>query len=131
MAYILEAACGCHVGIVRKNNEDNFYFDGRCLEAENEGLKNPAYIEAQIRRCLCYSVFDGMGHCFEWFIISMFIPESNCEMSYVLNTLYMTHCDSIVSDIIYGSYGAYVLENHRYCDIIYEKSRRYDYEQSR
>ena len=26
----------------------------------------------------------------------------NCEGSYVLNILYMTHCDSIVSDMIYG-----------------------------
>ena len=29
MAYILDAACGCNTGKVRKNNEDNFFFDGR------------------------------------------------------------------------------------------------------
>ena len=34
---------------------------------------------------------------------------SNCEGSYVLNVLYMTCCNSIISDIIYRSYGATVL----------------------
>ena len=61
MGFTIKAACCCNIGKVRKNNEDNFYFDGRCLEAENEGLKNPAYIEEPIRRGLCYAVFDGMG----------------------------------------------------------------------
>lgn len=35
----------------------------------------------------------------------------NCEGSYVLNNLYMTRCNSIVSDIICGSYGTYVLDH--------------------
>ena len=61
MRFTIEAACGCHVGKVRKNNEDNFYFDGKCLEADNEGLKNPIYLEEPIRRGLCYAIFDGMG----------------------------------------------------------------------
>ena len=29
MAYKLDAACLCNTGRVRKNNEDNFYFDGK------------------------------------------------------------------------------------------------------
>lgn len=61
MGFVMEAACCCHKGKIRKNNEDNFYFDGKCLEAENEGLKNPAYVETPVTRGLCYAVFDGMG----------------------------------------------------------------------
>lgn len=61
MGFIIEAACGCNKGKVRKNNEDNFFFDGKCLEVENNGLKNPAYIDAPVKRGLCYAVFDGMG----------------------------------------------------------------------
>jgi hypothetical protein len=44
------------------------------------------------------------------------LPPKGClflnrKGSYVLNILYMTHCNPILSDIIYGSYGAYVLKN--------------------
>lgn len=61
MPYILEAACLCCTGKVRKNNEDNFFFDGRCLEAENDGLKHPVSMTKPLRRELCVAVFDGMG----------------------------------------------------------------------
>ena len=39
MIFKIESACGCNKGKIRKNNEDNFYFDGKCLEVENEGFK--------------------------------------------------------------------------------------------
>lgn len=61
MPYILDAACLCNTGKVRKNNEDNFFFDGRCLEAENDGLKHPVTMTKTLRRELCVAVFDGMG----------------------------------------------------------------------
>ena len=61
MAYILEAACGCHMGKVRQNNEDNFLFDGRCLPMENQGLKKPVPAEFVLNRPVCMGVFDGMG----------------------------------------------------------------------
>lgn len=61
MGFVIEAACGCNKGKIRKNNEDNFYFDGKCLEVENNGLKNPVHIEAPAKRGLSYAVFDGMG----------------------------------------------------------------------
>lgn len=60
MGFFMEAACGCHIGKVRKNNEDNFYFDGKCLESENRELNNPACLETDIRRGLSFAVFDGM-----------------------------------------------------------------------
>ena len=61
MKYILQAACGCHMGKVRKNNEDNFYFDGKCLELENRGLKHPVYFEDNLSHGLAFAIFDGMG----------------------------------------------------------------------
>ena len=44
------------------------------------------------------------------------LPPKGClflnrKGSYVLNILYMTRCNPILSDIIYGSCGAYVLSN--------------------
>lgn len=61
MPFILEAACLCNTGKVRKNNEDNFFFDNRCLEEENSGLKNPVFMTKVLKRELCVAIFDGMG----------------------------------------------------------------------
>lgn len=61
MAFILDAACYCNTGKVRKNNEDNFLFDGRCLPETNEGLKHPVSMTHTLRKEYCVAVFDGMG----------------------------------------------------------------------
>ena len=61
MPYILDASCGCNTGRVRRNNEDNFFFDGRCLEADNNGLKPVAIMKKTLRREVCVAIFDGMG----------------------------------------------------------------------
>lgn len=61
MRFIIQAACGCNTGKIRKNNEDNFFFDGKCLERENDGLKHPVSIEQILKSGLCVAVFDGMG----------------------------------------------------------------------
>lgn len=34
----ISAACGCHTGRRRKNNEDNFFFAGRYMASDNNGL---------------------------------------------------------------------------------------------
>ena len=61
MKYTIEAACGCHMGKRRKNNEDNFLFEGKCLEVNNEGLRNVASFTDDLRNGLSMAVFDGMG----------------------------------------------------------------------
>lgn len=61
MGFTIQAACGCSTGKIRKNNEDNFFFDGKCLEENNEGLKNPVWIEENLKNGFCMAVFDGMG----------------------------------------------------------------------
>lgn len=61
MLFSIESACLCNTGKIRKNNEDNFYFDGRCLEADNKGLKHPVMMRKVLRREQFVAVFDGMG----------------------------------------------------------------------
>lgn len=61
MRLFVDAACGCHIGKIRKNNEDNFFFDDKCLELENRGLRNTACFSDVLRSGLCFAVFDGMG----------------------------------------------------------------------
>ena len=61
MRFHIAAACGCTPGKIRQNNEDNFYFDGKYLDAENYGLAYPISLELPAERGLCYAVFDGMG----------------------------------------------------------------------
>lgn len=61
MKFTIQAACGCNVGKVRKNNEDNFFFDEKCLEENNNGLKHPVLIEDTLKNGFCTAVFDGMG----------------------------------------------------------------------
>ena len=39
----LRAACGCHQGKKRNNNEDNLYFDGSYMNSDNHGLPEPYY----------------------------------------------------------------------------------------
>ena len=61
MRFTIEAACCCNMGKIRRNNEDNFYFDGRCLEVQNEGLRHPVEVEEKLKNGWCAAVFDGMG----------------------------------------------------------------------
>lgn len=57
----IEAACGSHKGIVRKNHEDNFYFNGKYLDKLNDGLLGISTFEGTLKRGICVAVFDGMG----------------------------------------------------------------------
>lgn len=61
MKYIIEAACGCHRGKIRNNNEDNFYFMGKCLKLKNDGLGKIISAERVQNGGICFAVFDGMG----------------------------------------------------------------------
>lgn len=61
MKFTIEAACSCNKGKIRKNNEDNFYFDGKCLEVQNEGLRHSVEVEERLKNGWCVAVFDGMG----------------------------------------------------------------------
>lgn len=61
MGFHIEAACGCKMGKIRKNNEDNFFFDGKCLEQDNEGLRNIACFDGRLKYGTSVAVFDGMG----------------------------------------------------------------------
>ena len=61
MGFVLEAACVSSVGKRRYNNEDNFFFDGMCMEEENEGTHCLLSMERLLNREVFLAVFDGMG----------------------------------------------------------------------
>lgn len=58
----LHMACVCHMGRVRGNNEDNFYFGGERLEENNTGLDAVlCYTAKPWQTPETVAVFDGMG----------------------------------------------------------------------
>lgn len=57
----ISAACGCNIGKIRTNNEDNFLFDGHFLRENNEGLKRRLTCVRFLKKPFCCGVFDGMG----------------------------------------------------------------------
>lgn len=61
MTFTIHAACHCHTGYVRKNNEDNFLFDDLSLQERNAGLSAPLTLTATTEQRQILAVFDGMG----------------------------------------------------------------------
>lgn len=62
MSYVLSAACGCNTGRRRRNNEDNFYFDGQFLPANNNGVEGILTCRREVTgQAVDFAVFDGMG----------------------------------------------------------------------
>ena len=61
MDFRIEAACGSSVGKVRRNNEDNFLFDGSCLPQNNRGQMPPLNVYGAFEGDKYMAVFDGMG----------------------------------------------------------------------
>ena len=59
--YNLKTACFCHRGKVRTQNEDNFFFGGRYLEIENDGLEKQLNKSISLKEPVTLAVFDGMG----------------------------------------------------------------------
>lgn len=55
----IDSACACHIGMIRANNEDNFYFEGHHLELINRGL--PKTLSSHDSEGGIYAIFDGMG----------------------------------------------------------------------
>jgi len=61
MTYTVEGACACHIGKVRLNNEDNFYFDSKILPPVNSGAAEMLSMRQLLMHPVCFAVFDGMG----------------------------------------------------------------------
>lgn len=61
MDFQIEAACGSSIGKVRRNNEDNFLFDGTCLPQDNRGQLPPLNLYGAFAGDVYMAVFDGMG----------------------------------------------------------------------
>lgn len=61
MGFRLQAACGCNTGRLRRNNEDNFYFEKQHLPSGNDGTAQVLKQDLRLGRRICFAVFDGMG----------------------------------------------------------------------
>ncbi len=61
MTKCVSAACGCSMGKIRANNEDNLLFFGKTLPANNSGFHKPITDAQGLDKPLCFAVFDGMG----------------------------------------------------------------------
>ncbi len=57
----ISAACSCHIGKRRKNNEDNFFFAGRYMASCNNGLGSILEKNFPLKKDRFFAVFDGMG----------------------------------------------------------------------
>lgn len=55
------STCISQTGRSRSYNEDNFYFAGKILPPDNDGLKKAIYIDGCTKEILNLAVFDGMG----------------------------------------------------------------------
>lgn len=61
MKFCIQAACACLAGKASGSNEDNLFFNGRCLPANNSGMHNIDELEQQVNEGLCMAVFSGTG----------------------------------------------------------------------
>lgn len=59
--YKFISACGCSIGRIRENNEDNFCFNGVTLQTKNQGLRDVLFTSGTLDKPFCVGVFDGMG----------------------------------------------------------------------
>lgn len=61
----IRSACVSHTGKVRKNNEDNFFYNGEYLPSDNDGtheiISDQTDETAGSDKGIFYAVFDGMG----------------------------------------------------------------------
>lgn len=61
MLHLFKAACLCHTGRIRANNEDNFYFNGISLPEEHNGLTETLTAQGSFLKSRLFGIFDGMG----------------------------------------------------------------------
>lgn len=61
MRLTVEAACGCHIGLLRKRNEDNYFFDGKYLAIGHNEQNKTEKLQCRLKKGMAFAVFDGMG----------------------------------------------------------------------
>ena len=108
MKYKIEGCCKSVVGNVRKNNEDNYFFNYKNLKEENEGSKLQT-MSFDNTDTVVASVFDGMGGEEKGerasFLASSTLKEyieNNTNKAFVFNDYIELANDKIVSEMTKG-----------------------------
>ena len=60
MTFVLEASCGCDIGRIRHNNEDNYCFDNITRNLNDNEFSKPIH-KLFDQNIACFGVFDGLG----------------------------------------------------------------------
>ncbi len=61
MSIFFSSACACFIGCGRENNEDNFYFNKKCLPVINSGTDSELTFSGNTDGYCLFAVFDGLG----------------------------------------------------------------------
>jgi len=106
------SAVGVHTGLLRENNEDNFYFNGIYLNESNR--ETPVvYTENRENNIQIYAVCDGMGGEESGEVASLIAVETLTKYQHMLSTIKYHDFDKYIS--------MYISEAN---NLIYEKSRQ-------
>lgn len=108
MNYLIEGACKSVIGKVRKNAEDNFCFDSKNLEEQNNGSELIT-VECTNKDYCTFAIFDGMGG-----------EEKGERASYIASTILREYSKEH-EEINWDEYVQ--LANDRICEEIYGKDR--------
>jgi len=108
----VSSAVGVHTGLLRENNEDNFYYNGIYLKESNREIP-VVYSENRESSIQIYAVCDGMGGEEYGEVASLIAVETLTKYQHMLNTINYHDFDKYIR--------MYISEAN---NLIYEKSRQ-------
>lgn len=110
MDYFIEGACKSVIGKVRNNNEDNFCFNLKNMEEQNNGSEI-IKVKCTNEDYFTFAIFDGMGG-----------EEKGERASYIASTILREYLKEHKNEEM--NWNEYVeLANDRICEEIYGKDR--------
>ena len=108
----VSSAVGVHTGLLRENNEDNFYYNGIYLDESNREIPI-VYSENRESNIQIYAVCDGMGGEESGEVASLIASETLTKYQHTLNTIKYHDFDKYIR--------MYISEAN---NLIHEKSRQ-------
>lgn len=78
MQFVLEAACGSDIGRIRHKNEDNYFFENKIRDLEDNDFTEPNFKIFE-KSVVCFGVFDGIGGVDDGHIASHMAASVFCQ----------------------------------------------------